>query len=46
MAGSRISRGPEFWSSHWAKSRAGRGQVVANSLFFMQAPCESARLRP
>jgi hypothetical protein len=38
MTLSRITRGPAFWSSHWAKSRVGRGQIVANSLFFMTEP--------
>ena len=38
MTLSRITRGAAFWSSHWAKSRVGRGQIVANSLFFMTEP--------
>jgi hypothetical protein len=38
MTLSRSTRAPAFWSSHWAKSRVGRGQVVANSLFFMTEP--------
>jgi hypothetical protein len=38
MADSRSTRGAGFWSSHWAKSRAQAGQVVANSLFFMTEP--------